>query len=299
MKSSVHPPRPRRALAFALTLAVPLLAGPAHAGLVDIVGGFRGYEGPLQTPNGRPNGLQSTFSTPDLTFPASPTDPIPGCVGCARVGIGLGVAGFYGGPIPMPQRVEFYQDRPVDPPPRNVIAFAPATGTSVQVGDTFKLGTFTLTNGGWLGGFPDGQFEIQLHTVSATPALDGHYMDVHVGFHVTTGLSADERVASAEPADNADYFYIAEHPEFGYVGVYESEPQLQPPGGSNTGTIDFYGRMGSLIPTGFANPQGVLLLPSIPVVASSVPEPAGWASLLAGLAVVGGLARRRDSASRA
>ena len=68
---------------------------------------------------------------------------------------------------------------------------------------------------------------------------------------------------------------------------------MQPPGASNTGTIDLYGRIGSLIPTGFADPQGVLLLPSIPVVVSSVPEPAGWASLLAGVAIVAGLARRR------
>ncbi len=285
------------AIAAALLLLPPWLASAARADPVSLVGGFRDYEGPIQTPYPSAGNFQSTFVTPDLTLTPAPTQTIPGCVLCDHVHIGLGTVGFYGGPIPMPDKVEFFQNRAVDPPVRNSIVFTPATGLDVQTGDRFKLGTFTFTNGSWLGDLPDGTFEFQIHTVSANPDLDSHYMNIHIGFHVTSGLSADNFYYSTSPVDNADYFYIQEYPELGYVGVYEADPALQPPGGSNTGSIDLYGQIGSLFPTAFANPQGVTLQASIPI-PSAVPEPATWALMLAGLATTVSALRRAKGIPR-
>ena len=293
MNQTFAPSRKPAALAAALLLLSPWLAAPAQADPVSLVGGFRDYEGPVQSPDGFFDSSQSTFVTPVFSQQPAPTAPIPGCTGCADHHIGLATVGFYGGPIPMPDQVEFYKDGTTDPQVHNAISFTPATGLDVQVGDRFKLGSFTFTNGAWYGDLPDGTFEFQLHTVSADPALDSHYMDIHIGFHVTSGLSADGSYYSVLPVDNADYFYIAEYPELGYVGVYEADPALQPPGGSNTGSIDLWGQIGSLFPTGFENPQGVTLQAAIPIPgAAAIPEPATGALWLAGLALVVQVRRR-------
>ncbi|WP_373693578.1 PEP-CTERM sorting domain-containing protein [Limnofasciculus baicalensis] len=58
-------------------------------------------------------------------------------------------------------------------------------------------------------------------------------------------------------------------------------------GGSNIGQVDFYGRIGSLIPTRFANPSGGAFLDSSIVTNTSqaVPEP----STVAGTLIVSSL----------
>ena len=73
----------------------------------------------------------------------------------------------------------------------------------------------------------------------------------------------------------------------GYVvGVYEAG--FLPLGGSTSGSIDLYGRIGSLIPVALLNPQGVSLQAAIPVVTppAPVPEPCTLVMVLAGLWVV-------------
>lgn len=84
--------------------------------------------------------------------------------------------------------------------------------------------------------------------------------------------------------------------QFSHVGVYEVESGL-----GNTGSVDLYGRIGSLLPTAFSDPQGsITLQPAIP---SVVPEPSNWALLLVGLACIGGIGvrrgQRRDDGARA
>lgn len=95
--------------------------------------------------------------------------------------------------------------------------------------------------------------------------------------------------ASPTPAEDADYFYFAERPDLGYVGVYES--YNLPPGGDSFGSIELYGRIGSLIPTRFDSASGVLLASEIPT--APVPEPENYAMMLAGLGLLGWVGRRR------
>ena len=115
-------------------------------------------------------------------------------------------------------------------------------------------------------------------------------------------MSFDGSYYSTEPNDNADFFYFnfqqwaGTDPLVtpGFVGVFEAEPELQPPGGSNHGAVDLYGRIGSLIPEYLANANGVFLATEIPI-AGAVPEPSGLLLAGVGLAAVGATARRRST----
>lgn len=285
--------------AVALGLLAAALA--ARADTVDIVGGFTQYFGPLERyAPGTSLDRQTVFSIPGAySFDASPFQPyanLPPSV-WERYGIGEGNVSFIGHVGETRSQIDFSIDShvPATPTYRNSVAFTPTVGANVQVGDVFKLGTFTFTNGTWLGDLPDSYFQLRLRTVSSNPALDGHEVTTYLGLHITSGLSADGQNYSAAPIDNADYFYLNSDPFtppflgggqiIGYAGVYETDAALQPPGGTNTGTVDLYGKIGSLIPTSFENPQGLTLQASIPVVPnlSPVPEPSTWALWLAGL----------------
>lgn len=80
----------------------------------------------------------------------------------------------------------------------------------------------------------------------------------------------------------------------GSVRVYERA--YQPAGNpGNTGSVDLYARIGSLIPTRFSNPSsGAFLSASLDPV-TSIPEPATAAMLSLGLALLGAAARRRSA----
>lgn len=64
-------------------------------------------------------------------------------------------------------------------------------------------------------------------------------------------------------------------------------------GGSTVSFYDFDGSGGSLLHAGGPSPLG-----SIRVTPPAVPEPASWATMLAGFGVIGGVVRRRRSAPR-
>lgn len=300
------PPPARRARGSALGRiwwlgivgAIALTTAPvAQADLVDVTGGFTQYFGPLEKPAGSLD-RQTYFSIPGAySFAASPNAAYADLPIAWENGVGNGSAGFVAGLGETRPQIDFYIGNASGSTTllRNAVSFTPAKGADVGAGDVFKLGSFTFTNGAWLGGFPDSLFQMNLRTVSANPALDGHMLGTYLGLHVTDGLSPDGSRYSPDPVDNADYFYLTSSPFFGgtekigYVGVYEADPELLPPGGSNTGSIDLYGQIGSLIPIGFANPQGVKLRSAIPVVDGlppAIPEPGTWALLLAGLATL-------------
>ncbi len=87
------------------------------------------------------------------------------------------------------------------------------------------------------------------------------------------------------PQDDADYAFFVGRPDLGEMRVYEAASGL-----GNTGSIELWGHIGSLIPTGFRNATGGVFLNPFAV----VPEAGTIALLAAGLlSFVAGRHRRR------
>ena len=170
----------------------------------------------------------------------------------------------------------------------NLIAFQAATPSTVNIGDSFKVGTITYTNGFW---YPFARVGLRIDVVSADPALDGHSF---VGAIAVAVSSPTPFVP--DPDSNADYFYLdgaaGALSSLGSVRVYEKayQPASNP---GNTGTVDLYATIGSLIPQRFDNPSAGAFLSSSLDPLPAVPEPSTYALLLGGLAAMAGLVRRR------
>jgi len=164
----------------------------------------------------------------------------------------------------------------------SLIAFAPAQSPvpSDPTG-AFLFGVFTITNG--ISSINEVNFDVTFTTVSDDPAFDGHTFSDTLRYVVTpNNLGSD--------FDAADQVSFINHPGVGIVHVYEA---FSPFGGS--GTIELWGRIGSLDPLFFANGTGGVSLE--PLVA--VPEPAGWLLMLMGpFAIATAIARRRNERPR-
>lgn len=240
-------------------------AAPAGAAPVGVIGGFSNYSGPVAYAPGSP---ESTGFGPSYlnSIEVSPDTP------SSRPGVGLLSYNF----APGTSSVEFYNTGEV----HNLLQFTPATGQSALLGEEFLIGTFTLQNGSWFGGLGEGDslFSFSVTTSSADSALDGHTFSDVIRYKIT------QSAVGNTPAQNADYFLFDGRPDLGTMRVYE---RFDSPTGSNSGSIDLYGRIGSLVPTRFANPQGGVFI------SASIPEPETYAMLLAGLGMLGFAARRR------
>jgi hypothetical protein len=177
----------------------------------------------------------------------------------------------------------------------NRFSFTAAAPAQVNLGDTFKLGTLTYTNGYWC---PFASIGLSIITSSPDSTLNNHSF----AGRIIVAVSSPDPYNAADYIANADYFYLqdASGPlnDLGSVRVYESANQ--PPGNpGNTGSVDLYARIGSLVPTSFESPSGgVFLSPSLEPITSAVPEPATLAMLLAGLGVIGATAARRKARQR-
>ena len=138
------------------------------------------------------------------------------------------------------------------------------TGTSqpnpASVADEFKLGTIALTNGIF---FFQAAVDITVATVSDNPAFDGKSFTDTLHYVVTPNTGND--------ANNADYAYFVGRPELGQIRVYEAVSAFP-----NTGSIELWGKLGSLTPTAFRNASGGVFV-------QSVPEPSTYAMLGLGL----------------
>jgi hypothetical protein len=188
------------------------------------------------------------------------------------------------------QRVQFeYTDFIGGPDAQpNVVAFQAAAPAIVNVGEVFKVGTLSYTNGFW---YPFARVGLRVDVSSDVAALNGHSFQGSI----VVAVSAPEPYLP-DPVANADYFYLEDVngplTSLGSVRVYEFD--VQPPGNpGNTGTVDLYARIGSLLPTRFDNPSaGAFLSPSLAPL-PAVPEPSTHALMLGGMALLGWLARRR------
>lgn len=229
---------------------------------VSFSGGFTRYSGPLgQTTFFSEIGPEPWVLAPPVTAPQGPTD---------FGGVGSGEVLFPS----FSSGVSFSRlDTPSKPSSlANTLLFKPAAARAVNVGDEFVIGSFTFTNGGWFGDYPDSFFSFKVTTHSSDPGLDGHTYAGRLQLKITAGCDRPSTCDTSDPLEiatlNADYFWIEEHPEASpqFVGVYDND-FLPGNGASNVGSVDLRVKIGSLIPLGFTNPTGGALI------LNEVPEP--------------------------
>jgi hypothetical protein len=261
----------------AAVLVLCMNAFPAHASLVSVTGGFTSFSGPVESASNPSlslnvqtlvNSIEVTAQSAISGFEDEFTAP--------GQGIGLGSITFAS-----PQSsVEFWISvNGVDEGLRNLISFTPGPAVDVTVGAEFLLGTFTITNGTFLGGRGNHALGFTLTTVSTDPALDGHTFTDSLSFVIT--LYANNNT----PEQNADYFFFSGNPGLGTMRAYEL---FDSPTGSNTGTIELYGKIGSLIPTRLDNAKGGVFFNSStgPIPSNQVPLPGTLLLVAASLAAL-------------
>lgn len=120
---------------------------------------------------------------------------------------------------PGTQRVQFeYTDFIGGPDAQpNVVAFEAAGPAMVNVGEVFKVGTLSYTNGFW---YPFARIGLRIDVASAVPTLDKHSFQGSI----IVAVSAPEPYVP-DPVSNADYFYLEDVRgplnSLGSVRVYE------------------------------------------------------------------------------
>lgn len=271
-------------LAFLAAFSVHL---SGWASPVTFSGGFSSFVGAVATASGS---LAQSVYTEINGVTVYADGPLPGGkFGFDNYGLGLSTRSLLiaGQPVPTVNfsRVFFSQPHP------NSITFTPNTQLDLSVGQSFRIGTFTMSNGAWWGNspgntsYPDTDFGFSVTTHSSDPALNGFTFSDTVRFVVTAASQA-----GATREDDADIFYFVDRRDLGSMRVYES---VDPSGGgsyANTGSIDLIVRIGSLVPVALDNAQGGAFVgAAIP----AVPEPHSAALLSLGLIATATLVIRR------
>lgn len=296
-----------RMVAF-LCLAVATVRLEA-ASVVTSGGLFYRYAGPVgypiyKTPSGpQRDGAESYVSvfrdgTLGGTVRPTPADPYPGYGASEFAGAGTAVVnlsgfGWVGTTVQFWSEVNGLQEG--SPNMLSItgtttpdVAIDPATGKS----DLFMLATITFTNGDWFSVsdslsppydpgygplYPESLFEFSL-LARPEPFIGNSGFP---GYHVVNDALVLQPTFGAGTPDN---FYIRDNPQLGMIAVAEGV----------TGSVELWGRIGSLELEEFRNPSlGVTLLP--PIEAPAVPAPPTLWLIGAGLLATGALRRRRET----
>ena len=284
---------------FCLAMAA---SGSEAASVVTSGGFFYQYAGPVgypiyKTPL-RPQrdgavSYVSVFHDPVLgrTVRATPADPYLGYEAADFAGAGTAVVdltAFQG------TTVEFWNEANGNPEgSRNILALTGNVTSGVSIdptthkSDLFKLATLSFTNGSWfsvsgsasppydpgLGPlYPESYFAFSL-TARPDPFIG---QSGFPGYHVVNDKLV---LQSTFGAGTPDHLYISGNPQLGAIAVDEGV----------TGSVELWGRIGSLELAEFRNPTaGVALIPP-----SSVPAPPTLWLLGTGLLVTAGTLRGR------
>jgi hypothetical protein len=284
----------RRWLGGVVSLCLAAAASAAGASTVTTIGYFYGYEGPVGAPiyAGSPPfrdaapyasmfllGVGSNTQQIQIT----PQVPYPGYEDPAFAGTGT-VQASLGGYAVDTARVEFWsQITPGQDETHNVLQITSTITPGIAVGDVFKLATISFTNGDWfrveplydpgLGPlYPESLFSFALFAYP-DPIIGSGYLPGPPPYHLWTDALELRSVAGAGTPDRLSF---SNSPALGSFTVAEGV----------TGTVEVWGRIGSLEPLELRNPSaGVTLLPA--------PEPGAGALLCVGGVLVALRARRK------
>lgn len=276
---------------LAMTAALVLgYVSSAAATEVSFSGGFISYAGTLgQTTYFAGVGSSAWELSPPATAPQGATD------------FGGNGAGDFVFPE-LSSQVSFSRFAAISDPfsIANSLAFTPAPAADISAGDVFNIGTFTFTNGGWFGDYPDSYFSFVVNTHSADPSLDGHSYSGRLQLNITSGCGGPSFCGTSDLQEianfNADYFSLEGQPGLvqQFVGVYDND-FLPGNGAGNVGSVDFSVKIGSLIPIGFNNPRdGAVIQADIPLPPPNLqiapnPNPIGFEIAIADAKVNGEL----------
>jgi hypothetical protein len=173
----------------------------------------------------------------------------------------------------------------------NLIRFDSSGSHDVSRGQSFLMGSLTLSNGIW---FTAPDISVTFRSSSSDPAFDGFVWTDTIRMSITPNDFVNKT-----PEQNADFIYLLNRPDLGSVRAYEANDS---PTGSNSVTVDLYGAINSIDLQRFANARGagfidssVALEPTI----SAVTEPTTMAFLGTGLAGLLVACRRRAKVDRA
>jgi len=239
---------------FAPTVVVCLVLSAASAQeFVSVSGGFTSFSGEILAHNTA--SINGASYCPD-------GDTSADCSGepSGSGQLTLGLPNFPTGPFTTPQPSLDFLVVGATP---NLVQFTPAPAQSVSgKGVPFLLGTFTIANGVWSG---DAHFGFSLTTNNAQAPVDcqnstGSPLDCQT-FTGFLYMALTPNSTSNTPEQNADTYTLLNttgNPlNLPIMLVYELADSTT---GSNMGTVDLYGQIGTLDLNGLSNPQGGLFL---------------------------------------
>lgn len=223
------------AVVVAMLVLAVVMVGAAHAVPVTVDGTFLSFTSSLFDSPPRPHFVNGIALTPTTS---TTTDPNSGSTQFLSSTVNF---------TPPTTVIAFHWELPVSGQPTiigtmNSLEFIAAPPQDVGFGEIFQLGTFRVTNGQ----YPyQADMRMRLTTSSTSAELGGQTFEATLRY-----LSNQDLTLPFDPYQEADFFFWLERPDLGSGRVFDLF--RQPPGNpGNVASFALYGRIGSLIPTGF------------------------------------------------